>query len=297
MPVSGFRHHPGSSKVQAAEEPSEPCKRGVASERPDRMPPGNPMQDAVTPIALWRASRQFGIALVLSLAFFVSPLAAGAADAPLRIGVTFLPPGVMPAGDGFLDRIFDQMFSRSGLTYEFEELPLRRSHAAANNGLLDGIMTPQADLSGEFPNLIALEEPVMRMAFGGVILKQGISIRAPKDFDDYAVGYIRGWKEAEALFENHKNAEGVRNADILMRMLAEERIDVAFFSLAPGLYMANKLGMGEPTATEYRVESDLTLHLHRSHIEAVPLLLESLRAIKADGSYDEILSGYLFGRQ
>ena len=219
--------------------------------------------------------------------------AAQAEDKPLLIASANLPPVVTKTADGYLDRILDEMFARVGLKHRIEIVPGRRGLDGANTGLYDGDAARIDSVGHGFPDLIMLPEPVIPVVFAGQMLTDASAIRTPADFNDYRLGYIRGWKIAERLFADHPDAVAVRNADVLMRMLANHRIDVAFMTIAPARHLAKNLGIAPPMATEFRVQRDLFLFLNPRHKALVPDLTAALRAMKADGTYDTILAGYM----
>ena len=74
-------------------------------------------------------------------------------------------------------------------------------------------------------------------------------------------------------------------------MLEEGRVDLALYTRADGILLARNLGLPaiaplSPTLKDV----DMYLYLHKKHQALVPKLSQAIRDIKADGSYNRILS-------
>ena len=97
------------------------------------------------------------------------------------------------------------------------------------------------------------------------------------------------------MFETH--ATGARvvhkldKAEQLFQMLAAGRIDLALYTLADGVALVRQLGLsGIAPLTPALRDVDMYLYLHKKHQALVPKLSQAIRDIKADGSYNRILS-------
>ena len=184
------------------------------------------------------------------------------------------------------------MFARLELSYRFEAMPGARALAGANDGTFDGDSARVANAAKNYPNLIRVPEPVISVVFAAITLRNDIRIEELSDLSSLSVGHVRGWKYSEKLLTYHKNVEIVRTAEILMRMLAEGRIDVAFLAVAPAFQLADKMNISGLIVTDLRFNKDLFVHLNQKHAKLVPLMDETLRSMKADGSYEAIVRGY-----
>jgi len=261
--------------------------------RPQSRPDAGPTRSKQRGIRqFFQAARRVGSALIVSVGIASGVSVATASADPLRLSTANLAPVVTTAGDGYLDRIVNRLFRNAGVGYEVKRIPARRGLVEANDGYLDGDMGRVAGVAEEFRNLVAVPEPVITVAFAGLFLRDDIQIRTAEDFAGYRIGYIRGWSLAQDMFAENDGVQVVRNAETLMTMLAQDRIDVAFMTIAPALHIADRLGLNGVSVTEWRLKRDLFLYLHRRHAELVPVLRDLLLAMKADGSYDAILTGY-----
>lgn len=214
--------------------------------------------------------------------------------APLILSNVTLPPVTTPAGDGYLDKLYDEWFARDGLRAELVAVPAARGLVNANAGLFDGDAARIELDSSLYPNLHRIPEPVIAVVFSGLHFDSDIiNVKTPVDFAQYRVGYVRGWRIAERLFGGFADAIAVRNAESLLEMLAANRLDIVFLTVAPARNIARRKNMKLLSTTDFKIEKQLFLQLHSSHRNLIPELTDTLKAMKADGSYDLIMDEYI----
>ena len=107
----------------------------------------------------------------------------------------------------------------------------------------------------------------------------------------YRIAFINGWKMFEANALGARVVHKVDKPEQLFRMLEEGRVDLALYTRADGILLARNLGLPaiaplSPTLKDV----DMYLYLHKKHQALVPKLSQAIRDIKADGSYNRILS-------
>lgn len=231
---------------------------------------------------------------VLLLALVAGSAARADGHRPImRLSTGNLPPVSTPARDGYLNRLVIELFGRADYSVEFIDLPPRRAIANANNGLHDGDAARDIVLSETAKNLRPMSSPIFPVDFVGLYLDPDIRVEKPEDYTGYSVGYIRGWHIAEKLFEDHPNAIAVSTPGNLLRLLKEDRIDVAFLTRAPGQFIADQNDIEDLKFTSYSVRQDFFVYLNIRHILLLPKLDSLLEEMRADGTYDEIMAGYL----
>lgn len=229
------------------------------------------------------------LAVPLLLCSLASPTTgaeqAPGASPPWILSSVTLPPMTTPTGDGFLDELYLEWFDRAGLRAELVPMPAARGLENADAGQLDGDAA-RIDIDASlFANLHKVPEPLAEVTFSGMFLTEGITVQEKADFENFRVGYVRGWRIAERLFGHSSNAMAVRNADILLDMLASDRIDIAFLTVAPARSLAAEKNMTPLNRTEFVITHKLYLFLHSRHRDQIPMLTDILRQMKADGSY------------
>ncbi len=204
-----------------------------------------------------------------------------------------LPPVTTPAGHGYLDKLYAEWFSRAGLHAELLFVPAARGLENSNAGIYDGDAARTEIDSSLYPYLHRVPEPLSRIYLHGFHIDPDIRIRTAGDFRRYRVGYVRGWRVAERLFEGMGNAVALRDVDGLMDMLAAGRLDIAFLTLVPARELAHARNLESLEKTEFHIEKDQYLYLNAKHLDKIPRLTEVLRLMKSDGSYDAIMADYI----
>ncbi|MGB5559582.1 MAG: transporter substrate-binding domain-containing protein [Paracoccaceae bacterium] len=222
---------------------------------------------------------------------------AQSANPPLVLSNATLPPVTNQSGDGYLNLVLNEMFARTGLAYTLEAAPPERGLFYVAAGQFDGEAARAEIVSESFPDLIKLSEPIIDVAFAGLMKHERYRISSWQDLSDLRVGYIRGWKIFDSILENHRDVARVRNADILLNMLKHDRIDVALITVVPGRQLAQEKGMGHLFATEARLTVNLFMYLNKKHADKAEKLNNALIAMKADGRYDEIMAGYVLASE
>ena len=240
-------------------------------------------------------SRAYAAACLVAAAFlFVGGLAmqvrADDSRPVIRLSSANLPPVMTPAQDGYLDRILAELFDRVGHTVVMIDVPPRRGLIDAANGLHDGDAGRLNVITQTFPDLIAVTPPVLSVDMLGLYISDTVDIRSYEDFRKYSVGYLRGWRIAEAKFGDHPDAIAVSTPDVLMRMLTEGRIEVAFLTRAPARYIAETHGITDLKESAFYDRYPLHIHLNKRHADLLPDLSAALTDMKADGTIDAILS-------
>lgn len=192
-----------------------------------------------------------------------------------------------------LQDVGQEALRRLNLTMDLVTLPSARSLAAADAGEVDGEGLRVADLSGQFPNLVQVPEPFVRISFvafsrdATLTLDQGWASLKP-----YRVAFINGWKMFESNAGTARVVNKVERPEQLFQMLQAGHIDLALYTRADGLALARRLGLPElaPVSPSLR-DVDLYLYLHKRHQALVPRLAATLRQMKVDGTYNRLVAG------
>ncbi len=214
-------------------------------------------------------------------------------DTPsIRISASRTPPLITPAGDGYLDRILATLFARSGIDFEVVISPTPRGVADANSGVIDAAVSPFPDMRDRFPDLLPLSEPLLPANIRALYTRDDIAIRTVEDFFSYRLGFLQGWSKPEELFKDHPDVTRLRTPQLLMQMLANDRVDVVYFPSAPGRFIASEIGMPDIKVSEFQLDRQLYLHFNQQHDELVTRLQAKLVAMKVGGTMELILRGY-----
>ena len=192
-----------------------------------------------------------------------------------------------------LEHIAREGFQRIGVDIKVVSLPSERSLVAANLGEVDGEGLRVAGLSAQYPNLVQVPERFVRISF--VAFAKDATIPLDNGWDSlkpYRVAFINGWKMFEANASGARVVHKVDKPEQMFRMLDDGRVDLVLYTRADGTQLARSLGLTSiaPLSPPLR-DVDMYLYLHKKHQALVPRLSQALRDLKADGTYNRILSG------
>lgn len=224
----------------------------------------------------------------LLLVFGLAPAVAGNPTLTLSTNNT-------PLDRKALEQLSQESLRRIGVDLKLVSLPSERSLTAANLGEVDGEGLRVAGLGGPdgpYPNLIQVPERFVRISF--VAFAKNATISLDNGWDSlkpYRIAFINGWKMFEANAQGARVVNKVDKPEQLFRMLDEGRVDLVLYTHADGLLLARNLGLTSvaPLSPALK-EVDMYLYLHKKHQALVPKLTQAIRDLKADGSYNRILS-------
>ena len=198
------------------------------------------------------------------------------------------PPFTNAQQTGFLDRVGQEAFRRSGLRLRLVRLPPERGLRNANAGIEDGDLTRIAGIEKVYPNLVRVPEKLVDWQFSAFTHRDDLRVPAHwQSLLPHTVGIIRGWKIAEANLATAKKIILVDDVDQLFRLLNKRRVDVVVYSREMGLWYQREHGLRNIRLLEPALESrGMFIYLHRKHQARVAPLAAALRSVKQDGSYE-----------
>jgi polar amino acid transport system substrate-binding protein len=227
------------------------------------------------------------ILFVFLTAFIASPCLG---QKIFHINSSYSSPLSTKAGDGFLNLVIKEAFSRIGHRAMVHMLPAERCLQDANTGLSDGDVGRVKGINEWYPNLRIVPEPVLeKRRFVAFTIGQTFSTDHWESLAPYHVGHVRGWKIFGTNSVHAKSVVSVRTTRQLFVMLAKDRIDVALNARLDGLAMAKQLGIRGVRVMEPPLASKkMYLYLHKSHDQLIPDLAQALQDLKQDGMFDWI---------
>ncbi|PIB26635.1 hypothetical protein BFP76_12140 [Amylibacter kogurei] len=186
-----------------------------------------------------------------------------------------------------------EMFRRNNLLLDKEYVAPARGLDMANRGLTDGDMSRSQVVKVSHPDLLQVPESTYSITLAGMYTDPKINLTSWSDFNQYNVGYIRGWQEALRIFDGHQKLTEVSDPETLLQMLQTGRIDVALFTILPAKIMAKNLNFENYYFSDIRQERKMYMYLNQRHADLIEPLSESLREMKRDGTYHEIMGPYI----
>jgi len=193
-----------------------------------------------------------------------------------------------------LQAVSAEAFKRLDRQFRIISLPSERSLVSANAGEIAGEGLRIAGLSDKYPNLVQVDEPYVGISFVAFSSDATIKIDGWDSLAPYRVAFINGWKLFEANSGSARVVNKVDTPQQMFDMLQRDRVDLVLYTLADGLEYTRSNGLARIAPLRPSLKDvDLYLYLHTQHADLAPKLAQIIRAMKADGSYNEILANAL----
>jgi len=203
---------------------------------------------------------------------------------------TLAPPLSTPQHDGILDAIVAEAFKRSNAVVEFVVTPSERGLVNANSGVADGDVNRVGGLARTYPNLLQIAESNMEYEFVAFTKRDGLRIEGWGDLKHLSVAFITGWK----ILEENVVASSITKVETptqLFEMLAKGRVDAVIYDRWGGSYYVDKLDIvGAHPVDPPLAKREMYMYINKVHGDIAPVLADSLRSMKQDGTYQLILS-------
>ncbi|MCB1739887.1 MAG: transporter substrate-binding domain-containing protein [Gammaproteobacteria bacterium] len=190
-----------------------------------------------------------------------------------------------------LEVVASEALQRLGYGLEVISLPSERSLRTADQGEVDGEGLRVAGLGELYPNLIQVPEPFVRISFVAFSRDATIELNGWDSLRDHRVAFINGWKMFESHATHARSVTKVDQPQQLFNMLASSRVDLALYTKADGEVLIREQGLTSiaPLSPSLK-DVDMYLYLHRKHEALVPELAATIRALKADGTYNTLVA-------
>jgi polar amino acid transport system substrate-binding protein len=217
---------------------------------------------------------------------------------PLVITTSVGPPVSNETDTGFYDLILQEAFSRIGRQIDIIHLPAERALINADSGITAGEFPRISGLEKKYPNLVMVPEKITNYEFVAFSKHHGIKMTSWDALQPYDVAIVRGWKILENNIVNTRSLVRARNQELLFNLLKNDRTEIVVYSRLEGYALIRSLGLEGVVVLEPPLAvREMYLYLNKKHEELIKPLAQSLKEMKADGTYNEIknktLGGYL----
>lgn len=200
-------------------------------------------------------------------------------------------PRSTPEGTGFEDLILKEAFQRIGVSIKISSLPAERALINVNQGIDDGLFVKIAGVEESYPNLIMVPEKICDYDFAAFTKNPSIQINGWDSLKPYNVGFLRGWKMYEANIKEAKSITKVKDDEALIELLNHDRVDIIAYELLEMKVRSKKMNLtGIITLQPLLAKKDMFCYLNRKHSKLVPGLVQALKDMKADGTYNKIMT-------
>lgn len=192
-----------------------------------------------------------------------------------------------------MNTVLIECFNRMGLGLKIIHMPSKRSLINANIGIEDGNFVRTEGISATYPNLIKVPEKISVNRIMAFSKNTGIKIDGWQSLLKYQVAYINGWRNCERELQQAKSKISVKNEALLFTLIEKNRVEVGIFGQSPGVEVLKQLGYSEIQALEPPiVVSSLFLYIHKKHAKLIPEIVKTLKGMKEDGTYKNVLDLY-----
>jgi polar amino acid transport system substrate-binding protein len=213
----------------------------------------------------------------------------GQADEALRFSTGMIAPWTNESGTGFHQRLLQALLAKLGKTVVLEVNPASsRAIKLADDGIIDGLAGRVAGLEREFPNLIALPERMFVNEFVACTSPGGKLPANWAETSPFSVAYVIGWQIFENNLPTVRELTTVRDSTQLLGLLKARRVDVILHERWQVLWLARQADIPLVCAEPPLAKVPMFIYLNHRHAGMVPALTDSLRNMKADGSYEAI---------
>ena len=194
---------------------------------------------------------------------------------------------------GLADKVMKEALSRIGYDLKVVVLPAERSLLMAKSGGVDGELLRTRGIEHHYPGLIRVAEPLVDAEFVVFSLQSGNQIKDWASLKDKTVGVVTGMKIIEENLPEGSHVSRVRTADQLFAMVKNGRIEYAAFVRDIGESFLKKNGITGIVASHSALSSVPTYtYLNKKYRDLAPKIAQSLREMKSDGSFQNILMNH-----
>ena len=184
-------------------------------------------------------------------------------------------------------QIMQQLYQPLGITPQLLEVPAARSPAYVNAGNADAEMARQAGLQQDYPNLVPLAEPILRLYLVALATDAPLSLQQLQQAKAGRVVIRHGARYVENYTASWKPVL-VQNVALQLNLLLSGRVDYAVVeSLQPTLHLPDTL------ATQLQQVQLMSVpmyhYVHQRHQALVPQLNEQLLRLTQSGEIEELI--------
>lgn len=221
--------------------------------------------------------------------FFLMVSSLYAADNSFRINTSIKPPFSTQSQDGFFDLIAKEIFTRMNIPLKIVRFPAERAMISVNKGLSDGELPRVAGLSRAYHNIIQVPESLIDYSFVAFSKPDKITDISFDSIKSQRVGIIIGWKIYENNTAGYPNLIKTALPSQLFAMLNIGHIEIALYEKYAGHNIIKTKGLDDIyECTPPLAMKPMYLYINRRHQDKLAKIVETLKSIKTDGTYQDI---------
>lgn len=186
--------------------------------------------------------------------------------------------------------ILQAVYRRMNIELVLVDMPAKRALIESSAGRVDGEVHRILAVKDEYPTLLPVRVPFNYIEPSAFVKRREFRVEGWASLRPYAIGIVRGVGSSERGTHGMPQVEAVTSMDLLMEMLAAERIEVAVNDLFSGRLVNRRLGLdGALRPQSPPLERVLLYHfLHESHRELVGRVEATMRQMEASGELERL---------
>lgn len=191
------------------------------------------------------------------------------------------PPYSSPENDGFYDLLLQKAFSRIGIDVKINHLPSARSIKNVALGIDDAEFARIAGLSSKYPNIVMVDEELMKMRFTAFSKKPELSLSSWQDLSNYSIGHIRGWMIFEKNIPTGTETNIVASDEEMFDLLLNDRVDLVLYDELRGREYLERKGIKTIFPSQQPLASrGMHLYVNKKHEFLIPNINKALAEAK-----------------
>ena len=168
-------------------------------------------------------------------------------------------------------------------------MPGERSLINLDKGVDDATAVRIEGLERLYPHVRRVPEPIMRSEFVAFTRNVDLATTDWSTLQPYNVAFINGWKILEANVGETRSVTKVRDSEQLFNLLINDRADLIIFEKWEGLHIIDALGTEDITMLQPPLAMpEMYMYVHEKHERLIPELVAALKAMRDDGTYQDI---------
>jgi len=186
--------------------------------------------------------------------------------------------------------ILKAVYARLGIELQFVEVPPLRSLRESSEGHVDGEVQRILAVESQYPTLRAVRPSINYIEPSAFVKGRDFKVEGWASIEGMRVGIVRGVGSSEAGTRGMSQVTAVASMEVLMRMLAADRIDVAANDRLSGQLVLRRLGLeAQVRALEPPLQHIPLFHfLHVRHAALLPRVEEVLRGMATSGELERL---------
>jgi len=192
------------------------------------------------------------------------------------------------AASSFALPILTEAYKRLGIEFTVTKYPAKRSLISANLGKSDGEIHRISGLQKEFPNLIEIKVPIVKLEWMLYSKNYNFKVEGIKSIKPYSISTRRGIIFAERIVSKAKNHLLVNGWMQVLATLEHERVDLALIPKIAASKILQKNPMRIYALMPPFQEFYLYHYLHKKNQNLIPKITKVLKEMEKSGEITDI---------